>query len=113
LGHVAKQSVDQPPGLEQVADRTQGFDGIEINRGTIPSAQLGVEIGPFGWNESARVVRQNQQKIKPAAPMTAAQELQGLPLERVAFTHNNDSVWKVFEMGSVWWLPSTGSITTG
>jgi hypothetical protein len=110
---LAKQSVEQPTGLEQVGDRTQGFVGIDLNRCTIPATQLSVEIGPFGWNERARVVRQNQQNMKPAAPTTAAQELQGLPLERVAFAYHGDGLWKVFEMGSVWWFPSIGSATAG
>jgi hypothetical protein len=49
--------------------------------------------------------------MEPILSVRVAQDSEGLPLERVVTPDDSHSLREALEVGSVWRLPSTGSIT--
>ena len=75
-----------------------------------------MEIGPRGGNQRARAVGQHEHEQQFAVPVLPAQNLQRLPLERVALAHDGHSLGVAIEvvvMGIVSCLPSGASTMSG
>src|SRR6056297_3541419 len=106
----SQQSVHDLARVQQVANRSdqRGAIGAGLTfRGWIGA----VQIGPGSRKQRPGSIRQLQAQIVAAAALKMSENAQRLSLHRMAGAQNRYRSWKVAEVGSVWWVPSTTSRT--
>jgi hypothetical protein len=67
--------------------------------------------GPVGWDQETASIRQNDDEVRSATALPAAEDLKNTALERMMAANNSDEPRDVMDLGSVEWLPSTESST--
>jgi hypothetical protein len=107
----AVESVNDLAQVEQIAEPAEIVGTTSIVRQRSPGL-LGVPIGPGGWNQRAATIWQDHENEEDAAPPNAADHGQRLAFEGVALASDGHRIGNITVMGSLWPLPSTGSITT-
>ena len=75
-------------------------------------AGCGSQVRPFCGDERLASVRQNENELQATAHARVPEHLQGLSLEGVMRAGDHHWLREVLTVGSVWWFPSTRSITT-
>jgi hypothetical protein len=102
---VAQKSIDEAAKAKQILQRT---DQRKVWR----KAGGGFEIRPFSGDQRLTAVRQNQNELQTATHECVSEDVQRLSFEGVMRTGDRYPFWEVPMVGSVWWSPSTTSITT-
>ena len=105
IGAAAQESVDEASETKQIFQRA---DDLEARW----RACRGFEVRPFSGNQRLTSVWENQHKLQAAGHASVPEDFQRLPFERMMRAGDGRSLRELLTVGSVWWFPSTTSITT-
>ena len=86
------------------------FDRADEQRTLWDGSRL--EVGPLGGDQRLTAVRQYEHELQAGGHPCLPQDVQRLSEERVMRTRDGHTSGTLLMMGSVWWFPLTGSITT-
>jgi len=105
-----EESIDDHACMQQIPHRTEMEVRVRWGRCTLLRR---IEVGPFGRYEGATSIGQNQQQMQFALKTPYPKDRQRLALKRMMWKSDGDTLWQVFEVGSVSWGPSTTSVMSG
>jgi hypothetical protein len=106
VGGAAQESIDQAAKTQQV------IKGAE-ERNRLWRAGDGLVVRPVGGDQRFTAVWQNKNELQAIRHAGLTEDLQRLSVEWVMRTRDGHPFGEVLMMGSVWWFPSTQSITLG
>jgi hypothetical protein len=113
LGKPVEESVGDDARLEQIAQGAKRVRGTaNICRWRSRHLPSRIPIGPGGRNQRAGAVGQRYEQQQNAASSNATDDGQGMAFESMALPRDKYCVRDIAVMGSLWPLPSTGSIMT-
>jgi hypothetical protein len=97
VGGAALERIGQIAKTQEVIQRADELRALRRRRI--------FEVSPIGGDQRFASIRQNENELQSIGHVRVPQYLQRLSLERMMRTGNRDSLWKVPEVGSVWWFP--------
>jgi hypothetical protein len=106
IGGTAQQGIDEVAQTQQIIERADEFRSLRRAGGS-------VEVGPIGGDQRLTAVRQNEHELQAARHVGLPKDLKRLSLEWMMRTRDGYAFGEVLMVGSVWWFPSTTSVTSG
>ncbi len=107
----AEEGIDDSARVQEVpqgGQRARPRRGTTGLRGRCRIAWLQVKVGPIRRDKGSCSVGQDENQVDATGAVGKTHDIERLARQRVALADDADMRWKILDVGSVSYLPSTG-----